>query len=59
MRYGFKAQDVLTLEGTNPVIVDADDADKLRFNDSSLIPVLVKAIQELRAEFQSYKASHP
>ena len=59
VRYGFKAQDVLTLEGTNPVIVDADDADKLRFNDSSLIPVLVKAIQELRAEFQSYKASHP
>jgi hypothetical protein len=46
VRYGFKAQDVLALEGDTPVIVDAEDADKLRFNDQSLLAVLVKAIQE-------------
>ena len=47
VRYGFKAQDVLELEGDIPVVVDAEDADKLRFNDQSLIAVLVNAIQEL------------
>jgi hypothetical protein len=56
VRYGFKAQDVLALEGDKPVIVDADDAEKLRFNDTSLIPVLVKAIQELKAEIETLKA---
>ena len=59
LRYGFKAQDVLEMEGDTPVIVDAEDADKLRFNDQSLIPVLVQAIQELKAEFDAYKLSHP
>ena len=49
VRYGFKAQDVLELEGNNPVVVDAEDSEKLRFNESSLIPILVKAIQELTA----------
>ena len=50
VRYGFKAQDVLALEGANPVIVDNEDEDKLRMVDTALIPVLVKAIQELSAE---------
>ncbi len=50
VRYGFKAQDVLALEGDSPVIVDAEDAEKLRFNDQSMIAVLVKAIQELSAQ---------
>lgn len=59
LRYGFKAQDILELEGPAPVIVDADDPDKLRFNDQSLIAVLAKAIQELKAEFDAYKLSHP
>jgi len=39
VRYGFKAQDVLALEGANPVIVDNEDADKLRMIDSHMIPV--------------------
>lgn len=47
VRYGFKAQDVLALEGDSPVIVDAEDAEKLRFNDQSLIAVLVNAVKEL------------
>lgn len=59
IRYGFKAQDVLALEGSNPVIVDAEDSEKLRFNDQSMIAVLVKAIQELKAEFNLYKSTHP
>ena len=59
VRYGFKAQDVLAIEGSNPVIVDAEDPEKLRFNDQSLLAVLVNAIQELKAEFDAYKAAHP
>jgi hypothetical protein len=49
VRYGFKAQDILALEGDTPVIIDNEDLDKLRFNESSLIPVLVNAIKELKA----------
>ncbi len=59
VRYGFKAQDVLALEGDTPVIVDAEDLEKLRFNDQSMIAVLVNAIKELKAEFDAYKAGHP
>jgi hypothetical protein len=55
IRYGFKAGDVLKEEGENPVIVDADDPDKLRFNDQSLIAVLVNAIQELNAKVEALK----
>jgi hypothetical protein len=55
VRYGFKAQDVLALEGANPVIVDNEDAEKLRMIDSHMIPVLVKAIQELSAEVDNLK----
>ena len=29
IRYGFKAQDVLALEGSNPVIVDVEDSEKI------------------------------
>jgi len=58
LRYGFKAQDVLALEGDAPVIVDAEDLNKLRFNDQALIAVLVNAIKELKAEFDNYKSTH-
>jgi hypothetical protein len=53
VRYGFRAQDVLELEGDSPVIVDNEDADKLRMIDTALIPVLVKAIQEQQALIES------
>ena len=59
VRYGFKAQDVLALEGANPVIVDNEDEDKLRMVDSHMIPVLVKALQELNAKFDAYVLTHP
>jgi hypothetical protein len=56
VRYGFKAQEVLALEGDNPVIVDAEDSEKLRFNDQALLAVLVKSVQELSAEVTRLKA---
>ncbi len=59
LRYGFLAQDVMALEGDNPIIVDAEVPEKLKFNDQSMIAVLVNAIQELKAEFDAYKAAHP
>jgi len=52
VRYGFKAQDILALEGDTPVIIDTEDLDKLRFNSDSLIPVLVNAIKELTARLE-------
>jgi hypothetical protein len=59
VRYGFKAQEVLALEGDKPVVVDAEDLEKLRFNDQSMIAVLVNAIKELKSEFDVYKLTHP
>jgi hypothetical protein len=53
VRYGFKAQDILELEGNVPVIVDNEDVEKLRFNSDSLIPVLVNAIKELTARLET------
>ena len=52
VRYGFKAQDILALEGDSPVIIDTEDLDKLRFNSDSLIPILVNAIKELTARLE-------
>jgi len=46
-KYGFKAQDILALEGENPIIIDNEFEDKLKITNSHLMPVLVKAIQEL------------
>jgi hypothetical protein len=46
-RYGFLAQDILPLEGDAPVIISADNPEKLQYTESHLIPILVKAIQEL------------
>jgi len=59
VRYGFKAQDVLELEGDNPVIVDNEDSERLRMVDTALIPVLVKALQDLDAKFEAYVLAHP
>jgi hypothetical protein len=59
VRYGFKAQELLELEGDNPVIINNDDPDNLKLTDQNLIAVLVNAIKELKAEFDAYKATHP
>jgi hypothetical protein len=56
LRYGFLAQDILVLEGNNSVIIDDRDTEHLKYNESSLIPILVKAIQELNATVVSLQA---
>lgn len=52
-RYGFKAQDVLAIEGNDPVIIDNSDSENLKYNQDSLIPVLVNAINELTEKVKS------
>ena len=54
-KYGFIAQEILELEGDNPVIIDNSDENKLALQDSNLIPILVNAIQELKAEIEILK----
>jgi len=55
-RYGFKAQDILQLEQGDSVIKSDDEPEKLQYNESSLIPVLVNAIKELAAENNNLKS---
>ena len=54
-RYGFLAQEILELEGDKPVIIDNENLDSLKYTSDYLIPVLVKAIQELKAEIELLK----
>jgi hypothetical protein len=54
VRYGFKAQDIAAIE-PEAVIVDITNPEKLYYNESNLIPILVKAIQELSAEVERLK----
>jgi hypothetical protein len=55
-RYGFSAQQVLEVEGDSPVVVDTEDLDKLKITDASLIPILVQAIKDLKAEIDEIKS---
>jgi hypothetical protein len=48
-RYGFKAQDIIALEGDNPIIIDNTDTENLGYTAGNMIPVLVNAIKELTA----------
>jgi len=57
-RYGFLAQDVLELEEENPVIVDNTDADNLKLTSDAIVPVLVNAIKELKAEIEILKSKN-
>ena len=54
-RYGFLAQQVLEVEGENPVVVDIEDPNKLKITDANLIPILVQAIKDLKAEIEDLK----
>jgi hypothetical protein len=58
---GFIAQELLTaLEGE--VYVDGvvqQNSEYMSVAYQNIIPILVKAIQELKAEFDAYKATHP
>jgi hypothetical protein len=71
--YGFVAQRTQPVDGnlvehfgaTSNVTVDAGTDNEvvvespLRVNEKFIIPMLVGAIQELKAEFDAYKATHP
>ena len=56
VRYGFKAQDILALEGDNPVIIDTEDAENLKYKGEHLVPVLVNAVQELTTMVNELKS---
>jgi hypothetical protein len=60
LQLGFIAQDIIALEkefgAVSPLIGDEEQADSLKVTETKLIPVLVKAIQELKAELDSVKA---
>jgi hypothetical protein len=47
LKYGFKAQDILKLEGDNNVIIDTEEPHHLKYKGEHLVPVLVNAIKEL------------
>lgn len=59
IRYGFKAQDILELEGDNPVVIDNKDENLLKYKGEHLVPILVNAIQELSQELDELKKSLP
>ena len=43
------------MEGEDPVIIDAEDPESLRMNETQMIPVLVNAIKELRVMVEKLK----
>ena len=53
LRYGFKAQEILALEGDNPVLVNNENEDSLKLTSAYLVPVLVNAIKELKARIET------
>ena len=54
-RYGFSAQEILALEGEEPIIVSDKNPDNLGMNYEYMIPILVNAIKELDVENQELK----
>jgi hypothetical protein len=61
--FGFIAQELQAAQNqtgiTVPNLLYTDNPEKLEASAGTLIPVLVKAIQELKQQFDDYKASHP
>ena len=55
-RYGFYAQDILALEGSDSVVIDDKDSDNLKFKGDQLIPILVNAIKELSVKVTALEA---
>jgi len=55
-RYGFYAQDILALEGSDSVVIDSADSNNLKFKGDQLIPILVNAIKELSAKVTALEA---
>jgi hypothetical protein len=57
-RYGVIAQELNEIV-PEAVHTPADDTKMMGVDYSKLVPLLVKALQELKAEFDAYKAAHP
>jgi hypothetical protein len=61
--FGFIAQELQQAQATTgvsvPHLVSDINPEKLEASAGTLIPILVKAIQELKSEFDLYKATHP
>ena len=55
-KYGFLAQDIISLEGDDVVIADNTNEDKYAVTSDHLIPVLVNAIQELSARVKELES---
>jgi hypothetical protein len=55
-RYGFLAQEVLALEGSDNVIINNEDTNNLKYHGEALVPVLVKAVQELSTKVAELEA---
>lgn len=55
-RYGFSAQDILALEGDDPVIVSTENPDQLQMTNDYLIPILVNAVKELAEQVEQLKS---
>ena len=45
----------MALEGDNPVIIDNENDQALKYKGEHLVPVLVNAIKELKAEIDELK----
>lgn len=59
-RYGFSAQDLMYIEqsyvsGFN-VLVDTGDPEHLKLNESMMVPILVKMVQELTTQVRELQA---
>lgn len=54
-RYGFSAQEILELEGDDPIIVNNLNPDSYGLNYDYMIPILVNAVKELDAENQELR----
>ena len=57
-KYGFLAQDILALEGSDPVIINNQDENSLKYIGSHLVPILVNAIKELSTKVAALEAVH-
>ena len=55
-RHGFIAQDVIALEGDDPVITNNDNPDRLGYTGEHIIPILVKGMQEQQAVIDNLTA---